>query len=67
MGAVDGDDRGDLEAGHAEDLVGLIGLPADPIERQAEWVAAVPQQPIRAWNRPMPRVTTPTANNSAAK
>jgi hypothetical protein len=33
-GAVDGDDRGNLEVGDAEDLVGLVGLPSDPAQGQ---------------------------------
>jgi hypothetical protein len=34
VGAVDGHDRGDLDVSDAEDLVLLVGLPADPVQGQ---------------------------------
>ncbi len=37
-----GDDRGDLDLGDAEDLVGLVGLPQGLAQGRDEQVAAVP-------------------------
>jgi hypothetical protein len=49
---VDGDDRGDIDIGDAEDLVGLVGLPPGRAQRRGEEVAAVPQQPARVQPQP---------------
>src|SRR4029450_8578952 len=40
-GPMHGDDRGDLDLGDAEDLVGLVGLPPDLAQGGEERVAAV--------------------------
>jgi hypothetical protein len=43
---VDGDDGGNLDVGDAEDLVGLVGLPAGLAQSRDEQVAAVPEHPV---------------------
>jgi hypothetical protein len=50
--AVGGNDGGDLDVGDdvgdAEDLVGLVGLPADPAQGHGEQAVATPVEPIPA-------------------
>jgi hypothetical protein len=45
-GAVDSDDRGDLEVGDAEDLVSLVGLPHHLAQGRDQQVAAMPDPAI---------------------
>jgi hypothetical protein len=43
---VHGHDGDDLDVGHAENLIGLVGRPPQLAQGGDEEVAAVPQQPI---------------------
>jgi hypothetical protein len=43
---VDGDDRGDLDVGDAEDLVGLVGLSEHLAQGRDEQVAAMPNHSV---------------------
>jgi hypothetical protein len=45
---MDGDDRGHVDIGDAKDLVDLVGLEADRLQRRGERIAAVPQT-VRTW------------------
>jgi hypothetical protein len=49
---VDGDDGGDLDVGDAQDLVGLVRLPANLAQGGDEQLAAVPQQPVGVQPQP---------------
>jgi|Tabmets5t2r1_1033131.scaffolds.fasta_scaffold14341_3 hypothetical protein len=53
-GAVDGHDRGDLDLGHAEDLISLVGLPQHPAQGGQQQVAAMPDQPDGVDPQPPP-------------